>query len=123
MGYQFKWGDVLLSYRYLDYHFDEESTMITKWLSSLTFVTILLTSTMTLAALEDSQLPERKQSTLGLYMTAAQAYEKWKATPDKVTIIDVRTPEEYAFVGHPEMALNIPFPKTAAPLGRTKRLG
>jgi rhodanese-related sulfurtransferase len=25
-----------------------------------------------------------------------------------VKVIDVRTPEEYAFVGHPEMALNIP---------------
>ena len=83
--------------------------MNTKWLSNLAVATILLTSTMTLAAPEDSQLPERKQTTLGLYVTAAQAYEKWEAAPDKVTIIDVRTPEEYAFVGHPEMALNIPF--------------
>ncbi len=57
----------------------------------------------------DYQLPERKQTTLGLYMTAAQAYEKWKAAPDKVKIIDVRTPEEYAFIGHPEMAWDIPF--------------
>jgi rhodanese-related sulfurtransferase len=54
------------------------------------------------------QLPEGKQTTLGLYVTAAQAYEKWKAAPDKVKVIDVRTPEEYAFVGHPEMAWNIP---------------
>jgi len=57
---------------------------------------------------EAMQLPERKQTTLGLYVTAAQAYEMWKATPDKVKVIDVRTPEEYAFVGHPEMAWNIP---------------
>ena len=56
----------------------------------------------------DMQLPEKKQTTLGLYVTAPQAYEKWKAAPDKVTVIDVRTPEEYAFVGHPEMAWNIP---------------
>ncbi len=42
-------------------------------------------------------------------MSAAEAYGKWKAAPDKVKIIDVRTPEEYAFIGHPEMALNIPF--------------
>ncbi len=41
-------------------------------------------------------------------MTAAQAYEMWKAAPDKVKVIDVRTPEEFAFVGHPEMAWNIP---------------
>ena len=57
---------------------------------------------------EDMQIPERKQTALGLYVTAAQAYEMWKAAPDKVKVIDVRTPEEYAFVGHPEMAWNIP---------------
>ena len=57
----------------------------------------------------DMQLPEGKQTTLGLYVTAAQAYEMWKAAPDKVKVIDVRTPEEYAFVGHPEKAWNIPF--------------
>ena len=57
----------------------------------------------------DRQLPKGKQTTLGLYMTAAQAYEKWKAAPDKVKLIDVRTPEEYAFIGHPETAWNIPF--------------
>jgi rhodanese-related sulfurtransferase len=57
----------------------------------------------------DRQIPKAKQTTLGLYVTAAQAYEKWKAAPDKVKIIDVRTPEEYAFIGHPEMAWNIPF--------------
>jgi rhodanese-related sulfurtransferase len=56
----------------------------------------------------DVKLPKEKQTTLGLYVTAAQAYEKWKAAPDKVKIIDVRTPEEYAFVGHPEMVWNIP---------------
>jgi len=56
----------------------------------------------------NSQLPKGKQTTLGLYVTAAQAYEKWKSASDKVKIIDVRTPEEFAFVGHPEMAWNIP---------------
>jgi rhodanese-related sulfurtransferase len=56
----------------------------------------------------NSRLPKGKQTTLGLYVTAAQAYEKWKSAPDKVKIIDVRTPEEFAFVGHPEMAWNIP---------------
>jgi rhodanese-related sulfurtransferase len=55
-----------------------------------------------------AELPQEKQTSLGLYVTAAQAYEMWKATPDKVKVIDVRTPEEFAFVGHPEMAWNIP---------------
>ncbi len=58
--------------------------------------------------LDVSKLPKMKQTTLGLYVTAAEAYEMWKAAPDKVKVIDVRTPEEFAFVGHPEMAWNIP---------------
>ena len=60
------------------------------------------------AAVNVSALPKGKQTTLGLYVTAAQAYEMWKAAPDTVKVIDVRTPEEFAFVGHPEMAWNIP---------------
>ena len=50
---------------------------------------------------DDTTLPKAKRTSLGLYVTAAQAYEMWKTTPDKVKIIDVRTPEEFAFVGHP----------------------
>ena len=53
-------------------------------------------------------LPKEKQTVLGLYVTAKEAYEKWKAEPDKVKIVDVRTPEEFLFVGHPDMAWNIP---------------
>jgi len=54
------------------------------------------------------QLPAVKQTTLGLYVTAREAYEKWNATPDTVTILDVRTPEEFMFIGHADMAWNIP---------------
>jgi rhodanese-related sulfurtransferase len=53
-------------------------------------------------------LPEGKKTVLGLYVTAKESYEKWKAEPDKVKIIDVRTPEEYLFVGSPELAWRIP---------------
>ena len=55
-----------------------------------------------------ANLPKEKQTALGLYVTAKEAYEKWKAEPDKVKIIDVRTPEEFLFVGHPTMAWKIP---------------
>lgn len=55
-----------------------------------------------------ANLPQGKQTALGLYVTAKEAYEKWQAEPDKVRIIDVRTPEEYLFVGHPDMAWKIP---------------
>ncbi len=53
-------------------------------------------------------LPKEKQTVLGLYVTAREAYEKWKADPEKVMILDVRTPEEYLYVGHPAMAWKIP---------------
>jgi len=55
-----------------------------------------------------ANLPKGKQTILGLYVTSSEAYEKWRADPDKVKIIDVRTPEEYLFVGHPVMAWKIP---------------
>ena len=55
-----------------------------------------------------ANLPKEKQTVLGLYVTAKEAYEKWKAEPEKVKILDVRTPEEYLFVGHPTMAWKIP---------------
>ena len=50
---------------------------------------------------------ERKHTTLGKYATSIEAYEMWKANP-KVKIIDCRIPEEYVFVGHAPMAINIP---------------
>ncbi len=56
----------------------------------------------------NASLPKGKQTVLGLYVTANEAYEKWKADPDKVKFIDVRTPEEYLFVGHPPMSWKIP---------------
>jgi rhodanese-related sulfurtransferase len=51
--------------------------------------------------------PKGKATTLGLYVTAAQAHQRWKADP-RVKIIDVRTPEEYLFVGYAPMAWRIP---------------
>jgi rhodanese-related sulfurtransferase len=61
-----------------------------------------------LAAKPSPQVPEKKRTTLGLYVTAQEAFEMWKADPQRVKILDVRTPEEYLFVGHAEMARNIP---------------
>jgi rhodanese-related sulfurtransferase len=52
-----------------------------------------------------------KQTALGLYVTAKEAFEQWQAAPDEVTIIDVRTPEEFLFVGSPPMAWRIPVSK------------
>ena len=55
-----------------------------------------------------ANLPKEKQTALGLYVTAKEAYAKWHAAPEQVKILDVRTPEEYLFVGSPEMAWKIP---------------
>jgi len=53
-------------------------------------------------------LPKEKQTVLGLYVTAKEAYAKWQAAPEQVKILDVRTPEEYLFVGQPDLAWKIP---------------
>jgi len=55
-----------------------------------------------------ANLPKEKQTALGLYLTAKEAYAMWQADPENVTILDVRTPEEFLFVGHPPMARLIP---------------
>lgn len=59
------------------------------------------------------EVPESNKTVLGLYAMPKDAYAMWMANPEKVNIIDVRTFEEYTFVGHLEMARNIPliFPK------------
>ena len=49
-----------------------------------------------------------KQTVLGLYVTAQEAYERWRSAPEKVILLDVRTPEEFIFVGHAPMAWKIP---------------
>jgi rhodanese-related sulfurtransferase len=79
---------------------------------ALVAITMLLTSLSTLRADNGGgstlNVPEGKQTEAGLYMTAVEAYRQWKAEPDGVKIIDVRTPEEYIYIGHPAMAWNIP---------------
>ena len=59
-------------------------------------------------ALAQSGVPKKKQTVLGLYLTAKEAFAKWHGSSEKVLILDVRTPEEYIFVGHASMARNIP---------------
>lgn len=42
------------------------------------------------------------------YVSPQKAYDLWLEKKERVIIIDVRTPEEYTFIGHPEMSYNIP---------------
>jgi len=55
-----------------------------------------------------NELPKEKQTTLELYVTSSEAFNMWVKDSNKIKIIDVRTPEEYVFIGHAEMAYNIP---------------
>ena len=55
-----------------------------------------------------ADVPPKKRTHLGLYLTAGEAYARWQAAPEKTAILDVRTQEEYIFVGHATMAHNIP---------------
>ena len=48
------------------------------------------------------------QGVPGQSVTPPQAFEMWRAAPEQVNILDVRTPAEYVFVGHAPMARNIP---------------
>lgn len=75
-------------------------------LAPLFCILCLFLTTVALAAQPPQD--QRKHTSLGKYLDAAETYAMWKAAPDKVAIVDVRTPEEYDFVGHPAMAPNIP---------------
>lgn len=70
---------------------------------------LVITGSPGVAAQEvKTELPKEKQTSLALYVTAKEAYDMWKANHANVKILDVRTNEEYLFVGHPNMAWNIP---------------
>ena len=77
-----------------------------KLLTLMTAIFIVLSCLM--LSLAQSSIPKQKQTVLGLYVTAKEAYEMWLADKIKIKILDVRTPEEYIFVGHAPMAHNIP---------------
>ncbi|MHC1727468.1 MAG: rhodanese-like domain-containing protein [Syntrophobacteraceae bacterium] len=76
-------------------------------------VSLFLTGTYTGTAaqqIQQGQAPkdERKQTSIGKYATALEAYLMYRANPEKIAILDVRTPEEYSLVGHAPAAVNIP---------------
>jgi rhodanese-related sulfurtransferase len=75
---------------------------------TIAIITLLLAGSLS-HPLAQSSLPTEKQTVLGLYVTAKEAYQMWSADKNKIKILDVRTPEEYIFVGHAPMAHNIPF--------------
>ena len=81
--------------------------MVKKYLSFV-LTAFIIFACFTSFSFAETSLPEGKQTTLGLYVNAKEAYIKWLSDPGNVKIIDCRTPEEYIFVGHAPMAYNIP---------------
>jgi rhodanese-related sulfurtransferase len=70
--------------------------------------TLLLCLAATAALAAATPEDKSKQTKAGKYVDAKEAFEMHQASPAKVHIVDVRTPEEYDFVGHPAMAANVP---------------
>lgn len=71
----------------------------------------------------EQQLPASKRTSLGLYVTAKQAYEKWRSDPGSVKIVDVRTPQEFRLIGFPEMATKVPLSASAREfVGRVRQV-
>jgi rhodanese-related sulfurtransferase len=94
-----------------------------KTIATATLLTAaLLTTNLFASGIGEASLPQSKQTSLGLYVTAADAYEKWKADPANVKIIDVRTPQEFRMIGVPEMAAKIPLTASAQFVGQVKRV-
>ena len=73
---------------------------------------------MTDATHNGRPIVEERQTKLGLYVTAKEAYDMWQADPEGVKILDVRTPEEWVFTGHAPMATLIPLRLHGLRLGR-----
>jgi len=85
--------------------------LLTRQYFLLMALTVLVTLSLTPCAMGQqnaTDLPKAKQTSLGLYVTAREAYEKWQADPENVTVLDVRTTEEYIYTGHAPMAWNVP---------------
>jgi rhodanese-related sulfurtransferase len=86
------------------------------WTIPLFVVCTLAASVNSKAGENSSQVPAPPQANEegpvpqlpALVLTAIEAYAKWTTASDKPIILDVRTPEEFLFVGHAAMAWNVP---------------
>ena len=84
--------------------------------------TALSATNLFASGLDEGSVPQSKRTSLGLYITAADAYDMWKADPENVKIIDVRTPQEFRMIGVPEMAARIPLSTFHQFVGQVKRV-
>lgn len=74
----------------------------------LSFITLIVLFNAPAWAVSPEQVPEKKRTTLGLYVTAKEAYDV--AQKEKVLFLDVRTRGEVAFLGTASTVdANIPY--------------
>jgi rhodanese-related sulfurtransferase len=74
----------------------------------LAWIVAALSWALVAPAYGDLSVPKNKQTVLGLYVTAREAFTRWHTDKARIKILDVRSPGEYIFVGHAPMAVNIP---------------
>ena len=79
-------------------------------LLSIASLVLCLFATASYATTDFSKLKKKKQTSLGLYLTAKQAYDMVKANHSKTLFVDVRTRSEVNFLGMPTLAdANVPY--------------
>jgi rhodanese-related sulfurtransferase len=84
--------------------FTMRTSTLVKRLAGLLFSAALLGLASGAIAADDwSKLSAKKQTRLGLYMTAEQAYKYTMANMDKTLFVDVRTPSELNYLGTPSV--------------------
>jgi hypothetical protein len=69
------------------------------------------------AALATSAEAQKVETKLGLYVTAKEAYDMWRANPDTVKILDVRTLAESVFTPNKGLQANLELSWFAEALG------
>lgn len=82
-----------------------------KYLINLAISMLMMLSVSAFAGdVDASKLSKKKQTTLGLYLTAQDAYNEVTSDPENTLFIDVRTPAELEFIGAPKMInANVPY--------------
>lgn len=85
------------------------SKLLTRLFPLALCLCITVTAVAPAALAADTPQDQRKQTRLGKYVTAVEAFAMWRESKGAVAIVDVRTPEEYDLLGHPDMAANAPF--------------
>lgn len=70
-----------------------------QFITSLLAITVLTVFSNAVIAEDWSSLSKKKQTKLGLYLTAEQAYKKTMENMDKTLFVDIRTPSELNYLG------------------------